>query len=42
MFRSGKSTLGKFFGNKGYIVHDMENISGMFKTIDIRTGNIIT
>lgn len=42
MSGTGKSTLGKSLKDSGYIVHDIENISGMFTTTDLRTGEILT
>lgn len=42
MSGSGKSTLGKKLRASGYVVHDIEDIPGMFTTIDSRTGEILT
>lgn len=42
MSGTGKSTLGKYLRDKGYAVHDIENIRGMFTTTDVRTGDMLT
>ncbi len=41
MSGTGKSTLGKYLRDKGYVVHDIENIPDMFTTTDVRTGSIL-
>lgn len=42
MSGTGKSTLGEYLRNRGYVVYDIENIPEMFTTTDIRTGAVVT